>query len=71
LSVILAKLPVLCWLFWQNSRFFEPFKKKAGTGGSSISEKKKKKKVENGCYLNKSDDHILFLNLNLTLFQLA
>jgi hypothetical protein len=60
--VILAKQQVLCWLFWQNSRFFEPFKKKAGMGGSWISGKKFK--LKNGGYLNKSDNHILFLNLN-------
>lgn len=59
LLVILAK----------QSGFLEPFLKKAGTGGSSISQKKKK--VENGGYLNKSDNRILFLNLDLTSFQRA
>jgi hypothetical protein len=50
LLAILAKLPVLCWLFWQNCRFFVGYfgktvgslsllKKKLEREGSSISEK--------------------------------
>ncbi len=50
LLVILAKQPVLCWLFWQNSRFFAGYfgktvgslsllKKKLGRLGSWISGK--------------------------------
>jgi hypothetical protein len=54
----LAKQSVL-WAFWKkswNGRFLDLWKKF---------------KLKNGGYLNKSDNHILFLHLNLTSFQLA